>query len=38
MDLMIASVALLHDLTLVTHNRADYQNVPGLRVDDWLTP
>ena len=37
-DLMIASVALLHDLTLVTHNRADYQNVPGLRVDDWLTP
>jgi tRNA(fMet)-specific endonuclease VapC len=37
-DLMIASVALVHDLTLVTHNRSDYQNVPGLRVDDWLTP
>ncbi|HEX4141935.1 MAG TPA: type II toxin-antitoxin system VapC family toxin [Pirellulales bacterium] len=37
-DLMIASVALVHDLTLVTHNRADYQNVPGLRIDDWLTP
>jgi tRNA(fMet)-specific endonuclease VapC len=37
-DLMIASVALLHDLTLVTHNLADYRHVSGLRVDDWLTP
>jgi tRNA(fMet)-specific endonuclease VapC len=38
MDLMIASVALVHDLTLVTHNTADFQNIPGLRLDDWLTP
>lgn len=37
-DLMIASVALVYDLTLVTHNTADFQNVPGLRLDDWLTP
>ena len=37
-DLMIASVALVHDLTLVTHNRADYQYVPGLRLEDWLKP
>ncbi len=37
-DLMIASVALAHDLTLVTHNLCDYQNVPGLRIDDWLAP
>jgi tRNA(fMet)-specific endonuclease VapC len=37
-DLMIASAALVHNLTLVTHNTADYQNVPGLRLDDWLTP
>lgn len=37
-DLMIASVALVHNLTLVTHNTADYQNIPGLRVDDWLAP
>lgn len=35
-DLMIASVAMVHDLTLITHNTADYQNIPGLRVDDWL--
>jgi tRNA(fMet)-specific endonuclease VapC len=38
MDLLIASVALAHNLTLVTHNTADYRNVPGLRLDDWLIP
>jgi tRNA(fMet)-specific endonuclease VapC len=38
MDLMIASVALVHDLTLVTHNTTDYRHVPGLRLEDWLTP
>ena len=38
MDLLIASVALVHSLTLVTHNTADYRNVPGLRLDDWLIP
>lgn len=38
MDLMNACVALVHNLTLVTHNTADYQNIPGLRLDDWLIP
>lgn len=37
-DVMIASVALVHDLTLVTHNTADFQNIPNLRLEDWLTP
>lgn len=37
-DLMIASVALVHDLTLVTHNTADFQNIPGLRLENWLAP
>lgn len=37
-DLMIASAALVHNLTLVTHNTADFQHIPGLRLDDWLTP
>jgi tRNA(fMet)-specific endonuclease VapC len=37
-DLMIAAVALTHNLTLVTHNTADYRHIPGLRLDDWLTP
>ena len=37
-DLLIASVALVHNLTLVTHNNADYKSIPGLRLDDWLVP
>lgn len=30
LDLMIAATALEHDLTLVTRNRSDYQDIPGL--------
>ena len=37
-DLMIAAVALVHDLTLVTNNTADFKNIPDLRLVDWLTP
>jgi tRNA(fMet)-specific endonuclease VapC len=37
-DLMIAAVALVHHLTLVTHNTADFQHIPGLRLEDWLLP
>lgn len=33
-DLMIAAVALVHDLTSVTNNRKDFQNIPGLRLED----
>jgi tRNA(fMet)-specific endonuclease VapC len=36
-DLQIASVALVYDLTLVTHNTAHFENIPDLRQDDWLT-
>ena len=35
-DLSIAATALTHDLTLVTHNTADYVDVPDLRLEDWL--
>jgi tRNA(fMet)-specific endonuclease VapC len=35
-DLMIAAIALAHGLTVVTHNCAEFQRVPGLRVEDWL--
>jgi tRNA(fMet)-specific endonuclease VapC len=38
MDLLIAATALLHGFTLVTHNTADYANIPGLSFVDWLTP
>lgn len=37
-DLMIATAALVHNLTLVTHNTADFQSIPGLRLDDWIKP
>jgi tRNA(fMet)-specific endonuclease VapC len=35
-DLMIGCVALVHDLTLATHNTRDYEHIPGLRLVDWL--
>lgn len=31
-DILIASTALEHDLTLVTRNIRDYQDIPGLRL------
>ena len=37
-DLMIGSVALAHDLTLVTHNTADFRHISDLRLQDWLEP
>jgi tRNA(fMet)-specific endonuclease VapC len=37
-DLWIAATALVHDLTLVTHNLRDFSHIPGLRLDDWLIP
>jgi tRNA(fMet)-specific endonuclease VapC len=37
MDLSIASIALAHDLILVTHNTVDFCNIPNLRLEDWLT-
>jgi tRNA(fMet)-specific endonuclease VapC len=37
-DLLIASVAVTHNLTLVTNNTADFAHIPGLHVVDWLAP
>jgi tRNA(fMet)-specific endonuclease VapC len=37
-DLVIASVALAEDLTLVTHNQREFGRVPTLRLDDWFIP
>jgi tRNA(fMet)-specific endonuclease VapC len=34
-DLMIASIALAHGLTLVTHNTSEFSRVPGLKLEDW---
>ena len=38
LDLFNASVALIHNLTVVTHNAADYRDVPGLSIVDWMVP
>jgi tRNA(fMet)-specific endonuclease VapC len=37
MDLKIASIVLAHHATLLTANLRDFQQVPGLRAEDWLT-
>jgi tRNA(fMet)-specific endonuclease VapC len=37
MDLMVASVALVHNYTLVTGNTLDFQNIPDLRLENWLS-
>jgi tRNA(fMet)-specific endonuclease VapC len=36
-DLMIAAIAVALDLTLVTHNRSEFERVPGLRLAEWKT-
>src|SRR5579885_751968 len=35
-DLQIASIALAHDLTVVTANTRHFARVPGLAVENWL--
>jgi tRNA(fMet)-specific endonuclease VapC len=35
MDLRIASICLVYDLTLLTRNRRDFEQVKQLRVEDW---
>jgi tRNA(fMet)-specific endonuclease VapC len=37
MDLRIASIALSRDLTVLTRNLVDFQQIPGLAVEDWTT-
>lgn len=34
-DLLIASIALANDITLVTHNTAEFKRVPNLQTEDW---
>lgn len=36
MDLKIACIALVQDALLLSANLRDFQQVPGLRVEDWL--
>lgn len=34
-DLLIAATAMVHGLTLVTHNTKHFTGIPGLVVEDW---
>jgi predicted nucleic acid-binding protein len=34
-DLLIASIALSHNLILVTHNTKEFIRVEGLQIEDW---
>jgi tRNA(fMet)-specific endonuclease VapC len=34
-DLMIASIALANNLTLITHNVVEFSRVPALMLEDW---
>jgi tRNA(fMet)-specific endonuclease VapC len=34
-DLLIASIALSRNLTVVTHNLREFARVPGLKAEDW---
>lgn len=34
-DLMIASIAMANNLTMVTHNTGEFKRVHGLKVEDW---
>lgn len=34
-DLQIGAIALVNNLTLVTHNTREFERVEGLQVEDW---
>jgi tRNA(fMet)-specific endonuclease VapC len=36
MDLKIASIVLANQATLLSANLRDFQQVPGLQVEDWF--
>ncbi|MEX2285752.1 MAG: type II toxin-antitoxin system VapC family toxin [Planctomycetaceae bacterium] len=38
LDLFVAATALVHSLTLVTHNVSDFVTIPTLSIEDWLVP
>lgn len=36
MDLKLAAICMTHEATLRTRNVADFENITGLRVENWL--
>ena len=37
MDLKIASIAVAQDSLLLTSNIRDFQQIPDLRIEDWIS-
>lgn len=37
-DALIAAIALANDVTLVSHNTAEFGRIAGLSLEDWQTP
>ncbi len=37
MDLRIAAIVMAQDATLLSRNLKDFEKVPGLKVEDWLS-
>jgi len=35
-DLVIATTALVHNLTLITNNISHFQRIPSLKIENWL--
>ena len=36
LDLLIAATAIINNLTLVTHNTKNFENISGLSMTDWF--
>lgn len=36
MDMLIASIAISNDITLVTNNTKEFERVPNLRLENWI--
>ena len=37
LDLLIAGQGRARDLTVITHNLREFQRVPGLKLEDWIS-
>jgi tRNA(fMet)-specific endonuclease VapC len=37
-DMFIAAIARSNNLTLVTHNTAEFSRIPNLNIEDWEVP
>jgi tRNA(fMet)-specific endonuclease VapC len=37
-DLRIAAIAVQHHLTLITGNVKHFKRIPGLKIENWITP